>query len=57
MHEKTKQAWEQYQEGAITYVEFVRFAWSQVTEEDVKDHNQYADPEDVGRNAEWPFAG
>lgn len=51
------EALRQYQDGAITYVEFVRFVWSQVTEEDVKAHNQYSEPEDIGRNAEWPFQG
>ena len=56
MKKNVREALRQYEEGAITYVEFVRFAWSQVTEQDVNEHNQYGQ---VGRDrsADWPFAG
>ena len=54
--ERVAKAFSEYQDGAITYVEFLRFAWSQVTEEDVLLHNQNGE---LGRemDAEWPFEG
>jgi hypothetical protein len=47
----------QYEEGAITYVEFVRFVWSQVTEQDVLEHNQYFATAVASTSASWPFNG
>jgi len=55
--ETMKEAWRQYVGGAISYVEFVRFAWSQVTEQDVAEHNSVCPESDTAHRAEWPFEG
>ncbi len=41
MHQKTKQAWEQYQDGAITYIEFLFYAWKETTQQDVDEYNVF----------------
>jgi hypothetical protein len=61
MKENVKCAWDQYMDGAITYVEFVRVAIAAVTKEDVDGHNApYAGLKSAGADmyrADWPFAG
>lgn len=53
-YEMVKNALDQWEEGAITYVEFVRYAASKVDEDDVKEINNFA-PEQFA--AQWPFKG
>jgi hypothetical protein len=45
----------QYEDGAITFIEFIRFTLAQVTEQDIKEQNScvYSDDQKV----EWPFRG
>lgn len=52
---RLKDTLSQYEDGAITYVEFVRWALAQVTEEDVREHNQRGHFDEF--SAEWPFLG
>jgi hypothetical protein len=60
MREETvKEAFRQYEDGAITYIEFVRKAIELVTHADVLEHNEYFLPhKDLHQYmAEFPFRG
>ena len=61
MPQEILEAYFQYEAGEITYVQFVRYVNSCVTEEDVREHNgTIPRPTDGGSavgDAERPFVG
>lgn len=56
--DELKESLRQFCDGAITYVEFVRYVVSKVTQLDVAEHNMTSTQEPLEEFlAEWPFKG